>query len=45
MPGEKAFISCAITGGMTVPGQSAAIPVTVEEIVDSAVAALSLIHI
>lgn len=39
MPGEKAFISCAITGGMTVPGQSAAIPVTVEEIVDSAVAA------
>jgi uncharacterized protein (DUF849 family) len=39
MPGEKAFISCAITGGMTVPGQSAAIPVTVEEIVESAVAA------
>lgn len=39
MPGVKAFISCAITGGMTVPGQSAAIPVTVEEIVDSAVAA------
>ena len=39
MPGEKVFISCAITGGMTVPGQSAAIPVTVEEIVDSAVAA------
>ena len=39
MPGEKAFISCAVTGGMTVPGQSSAIPVTVEEIVDSAVAA------
>jgi len=39
MPGEKAFISCAITGGMTVPGQSGAIPVTVEEIVESAVAA------
>ena len=39
MAGEKAFISCAITGGMTVPGQSGAIPVTVEEIVDSAVAA------
>lgn len=39
MPGDKAFISCAITGGMTVPGQSEAIPVTVEEIVDSAVAA------
>jgi uncharacterized protein (DUF849 family) len=39
VPGDKAFISCAITGGMTVPGQSSAIPVTVEEIVDSAVAA------
>jgi uncharacterized protein (DUF849 family) len=39
VPGEKAFISCAITGGMTVPGQSEAIPVTVDEIVDSAVAA------
>lgn len=39
MPGNKAFISCAITGGMTVPGQSEAIPVTVEEIVDSAVVA------
>ena len=31
------FCSCAITGGMSVPGQSAAIPVTPEEIVDSAV--------
>jgi uncharacterized protein (DUF849 family) len=39
VPGDKAFISCAITGGMTVPGQSSAIPVAVEEIVDSAVAA------
>jgi uncharacterized protein (DUF849 family) len=39
VPGNKAFISCAITGGMTVPGQSEAIPVTVEEIVDSAVVA------
>jgi len=39
VPGNKAFISCAITGGMTVPGQSEAIPVTAEEIVDSAVAA------
>jgi 3,5-dioxohexanoate:acetyl-CoA acetone transferase len=37
--GTKAFIACAVTGGMTVPGQSAAIPVTPEEIVDSAVAA------
>ena len=33
------FCSCAITGGMSVPGQSAAIPVTPEEIVESAVAA------
>lgn len=39
MPGEKAFLSCAVTGGMTVPGQSAAIPVTPEELVDAAVAA------
>jgi uncharacterized protein (DUF849 family) len=36
---EKVIVSCAITGGMTVPGQSPAIPVTPEEIVDSAVAA------
>jgi uncharacterized protein (DUF849 family) len=33
------FCSCAVTGGMSVPGQSAAIPVTPEEIIDSAVAA------
>jgi uncharacterized protein (DUF849 family) len=33
------LLSCAITGGMSVPGQSAAIPVTPEEIVDSAVEA------
>jgi uncharacterized protein (DUF849 family) len=39
MPGEKAFLSCAVTGGMTVPGQSGAIPVTPEELVHSAVAA------
>jgi uncharacterized protein (DUF849 family) len=36
---SKVCISCAITGGMTVPSQSAAIPVTPEQIVDSAVAA------
>ena len=36
---EKFVISAAITGGMTVPGQSAAIPITPEEIVDSAVGA------
>jgi uncharacterized protein (DUF849 family) len=35
----RVICSCAITGGMSVPGQSAAIPVTPEEIVDSAVAA------
>jgi 3,5-dioxohexanoate:acetyl-CoA acetone transferase len=36
---RRVLLSCAITGGMSVPGQSAAIPVTPEEIVDSAVAA------
>jgi uncharacterized protein (DUF849 family) len=36
---EKVIISAAITGGMTVPGQSEAIPITPEEIVDSAVGA------
>jgi uncharacterized protein (DUF849 family) len=49
VPGNKAFISCAITGGMTVPGQSEAIPVTVEEIVDSAVeaheAGAAIVHV
>jgi uncharacterized protein (DUF849 family) len=33
------FLSCAVTGGMSVPGQSEAIPVTPEEIVESAVEA------
>lgn len=36
---EKVFISCAITGGMTVPGQSRAIPVTPQQIIDSALEA------
>jgi len=36
---EKVIISAAITGGMTVPGQSDAIPITPDEIVDSAVQA------
>jgi uncharacterized protein (DUF849 family) len=36
---RRVLCSCAITGGMSVPGQSAAIPVTPEQIVDSAVAA------
>jgi uncharacterized protein (DUF849 family) len=43
------FCSCAVTGGMSVPGQSAAIPVTPEEIVESAVAAhaagAAIVHI
>ena len=36
---EKVIISAAITGGMTVPGQSEAIPITPQEIVESAVGA------
>jgi len=36
---EKVIISAAITGGMTVPGQSEAIPITPDEIVNSAVEA------
>jgi uncharacterized protein (DUF849 family) len=43
------FLSCAITGGMSVPGQSAAIPVTPEQIIDSAVeanaAGAAIVHI
>ena len=39
MIGAPVFVSCAITGGMSVPSQSAAIPVTPDEIVDSAVGA------
>ena len=43
------FCSCAITGGMSTPGQSAAIPVTPEQIVDSAVGAngagAAIVHI
>jgi uncharacterized protein (DUF849 family) len=41
--------TAAITGGMTIPGQSAAIPVTTDAIVDSAVAAhaagAAIVHI
>jgi uncharacterized protein (DUF849 family) len=39
MTDRRVFCSCALTGGMSVPGQSAAIPVTPEEIVASGVAA------
>jgi uncharacterized protein (DUF849 family) len=38
---KPVVISCAVTGGMTVPGQSEAIPVTPDEIVESAVEAHS----
>jgi uncharacterized protein (DUF849 family) len=45
----KVFCSCAVTGGMSVPGQSAAIPVTPAQIVHSAVAAhaagAAIVHI
>src|SRR5919201_2096455 len=39
MSAASVFVSCALTGGMTVPGQSPAIPVTPDEIVASGVAA------
>jgi uncharacterized protein (DUF849 family) len=46
---SSVFVSCAITGGMSGPSQSAAIPVTPEQIVDSAVAAheagAAIVHI
>jgi uncharacterized protein (DUF849 family) len=46
---RRVFCSCAVTGGMSVPSQSAAIPVTPEQIVDSAVAAnaagAAIVHI
>jgi uncharacterized protein (DUF849 family) len=46
---DRVIISAAITGGMTVPTQSAAIPVTPEEIVESAVGAYeagaAIVHI
>ena len=49
MTDPRVFCSCAITGGMSVPGQSAAIPVTPDEIVESAVAAnaagAAIVHI
>ena len=49
MTDRRVLCSCAITGGMSVPGQSSAIPVTPEEIIDSAVAAnaagAAIVHI
>jgi uncharacterized protein (DUF849 family) len=45
----KVCVSCAVTGGMSVPSQSAAIPVTPEEIVEAAVGAhaagAAIVHI
>ena len=45
----KVFLSCAITGGMSVPSQSPAIPITPEQIVESAVGAhaagAAIVHI
>ena len=49
MSGAPAFLSCAVTGGMSVPSQSEAIPVTPAEIVEAAVGAhasgAAIIHI
>jgi uncharacterized protein (DUF849 family) len=46
---RRVLCSCAVTGGMSVPGQSNAIPVTPEQIIDSAVAAhaagAAIVHI
>lgn len=46
---QKVIISCAITGGMTVPGQSSAIPITPDQIVESALeanrAGASILHL
>jgi uncharacterized protein (DUF849 family) len=46
---SAAFLSCAVTGGMSVPSQSAAIPVTPEQIVDAAAGAhaagAAIVHI
>jgi uncharacterized protein (DUF849 family) len=39
MSDRRVFCSCAVTGGMSVPGQSAAIPITPEQIVDAAAGA------
>jgi len=36
---DKVIITCALTGGMTVPAQSKAIPITVEQIVEEGIRA------
>ncbi len=49
MDDNKVIITCALTGGMTVPAQSDAIPITVEQIVEDGVraaeAGASVLHI
>jgi uncharacterized protein (DUF849 family) len=49
MSASPVFCSCAVTGGMSVPGQSTAIPITPEQIIDQAVAAnaagAAIIHV
>lgn len=46
---DKVIITCALTGGMTVPAQSKAIPITVEQIVEEGVkaaeAGASVLHV
>jgi len=46
---DKVIITCALTGGMTVPAQSPAIPVTVDQIVREGVraaeAGASILHL
>ncbi|MDQ7904654.1 3-keto-5-aminohexanoate cleavage protein [Phytohabitans sp. ZYX-F-186] len=46
---DKVIITCAVTGGMTVPAQSKAIPITVEQIVEEGVRAVeagaSVLHV
>jgi 3,5-dioxohexanoate:acetyl-CoA acetone transferase len=49
MSDRRVLCSCAVTGGMSVPRQSAAIPITPEQIVDAAVVAnaagAAIVHI
>jgi uncharacterized protein (DUF849 family) len=46
---DKVIITCALTGGMTVPAQSAAIPITVDQIVEEGInaaeAGAAVLHI
>ncbi|WP_116043871.1 3-keto-5-aminohexanoate cleavage protein [Amycolatopsis palatopharyngis] len=46
---DKVIVTCALTGGMTVPSQNPAIPVTVDEIIEEGVASCeagaSILHV